>query len=333
MHMISINQSMTELERCHRYGESAVECYIAAIKNLAHYAIELDEGITGPFRGNLEQLAAGLAEASSTDLSESRVTLRTLLRDYHDKAASSLHKLHEDFAATARSLQEILNSLSQSDGDNDKRLRETLTTLRKIPALPDPAAMRNAIADTAKVFEKTIEEIHQEHQLTVAQFLAEIRVLHKRIDVLECAAASDNLTKFASRWEVEKRIRSAVPGEFSLMLLKVRSFAAVEKQFGSEVSSELVGAFAKRFRNGLPPESFVGRWSEEEFVALPVGLTAGAAEIAGKITENLTGAYVCLKTGKAVRPRLQVRTAVIDTRPQETHEKIVARMEEFFRAE
>jgi GGDEF domain-containing protein len=333
MHMISIHESMSELERCHRYGESALECYIAAITNSAHYAIELDEGITGPFRMNLEQLAKSLGDASSSDLSESRVTLRTLLRDYHDKAAGSLHKLHEDFAATARSLQEILNSLSQSDGDNDKRLRETLTTLRKIPGMSDPASMRGAILDTAKTFEKTIEQIHQEHQLTVAQFLAEIRVLHKRIDVLECAAASDNLTKFSSRWELEKRIRSSVPGELRLMLLKVRSFAAVEKQFGSEVCSELAGAFAKRLRNGLPPESFIGRWSEDEFAVLPVGLTAGAAEIAEKITANLTGAYVCLKTGKVVRPRLQVRTAAMDTSPAETHEKIIARMEEFYRAE
>jgi GGDEF domain-containing protein len=331
--MISIQQSLSELERCHQYGESALECYISAINNLAYYAVELDEGITAPFKWNLEQLASSLAAASSADLSGSRSTLRSLLRDYHDKTASSLHKLHEDFAATARSLQEILNSLSQSGGDNEKRLRETLGTLRKIPVLSEVAAMRSAILDTVKVFETTIDQIHQEHQLSVAQFLAEIRVLHKRIDALECAASSDKLTKFANRWEVEKRIRFSAPGEFSLLLLKVRSFAAVEKQFGPEVCSELAGAFAKRLRNSLPPESFVGRWGEDEFVAMTAGLIADVPEITNKVTENLTGAYVCLKTGKAVRPRLQVRTGSLNGDPMEKPEKIFARMEEFFRAE
>jgi GGDEF domain-containing protein len=330
--MISIQQSLSELERLHHYGESALESYISAINNLAYYAVELDEEITTPFRWNLEQLANSLAAASPADLSGSRSTLRSLLRDYHDKTASTLHKLHEDFATTARALQEILNSFSQSGGDNEKRLRETLGAMRKIPVMSDVTAMRGAILDTAKVFEATIDQIHQEHQLSVAQFLAEIRVLHKRIDVLECAADSDKLTKFANRWEVEKRIRFSAPGEFSLVLLKVRSFAAVEKQFGPEVCSELAGAFAKRLRNCLPPESFIGRWGEDEFAAMTPGLRADLPEIINKVTENLTGAYVCLKTGKAVRPRLHVRAGFLDSDPKEKPEKIFARMEEFFRA-
>jgi len=315
------------------YGESVLECYISAIKNLSNYAIELDQGITAPFKANLDQLVNELVDASSVDLAGSRATLRSLLRDYHDKAAIALHKLYQDFATTAHSLQAILNSLSQSDGDNEKRLRETLTSLRKISAMTDVNTMRGAILDSAKTFEKTIEEIHQEHQLTVAQFLAEIRVLHNRIDVLECAASSDKLTKFANRWEMEKRIRFSRPGEFSLLLMKVRSFGAVEKQFGAEVCSELAGAFAKRLRNILPPETFVGRWSEDDFAALAEGPKADLCEIADKVGKTLTGPYVCLKTGKVVRPRLHVRTGITNSDPQDNTEKIIARMEEFFRAD
>ena len=40
--VISIRNSLTELEKCHQERDAVVDCYVGAIKNLAHYTIELD---------------------------------------------------------------------------------------------------------------------------------------------------------------------------------------------------------------------------------------------------------------------------------------------------
>ena len=41
--MISIQSSLTDLERSHRIRAAVLDCYVLAIKNIAHYTVELDE--------------------------------------------------------------------------------------------------------------------------------------------------------------------------------------------------------------------------------------------------------------------------------------------------
>src|ERR1035438_9444975 len=104
--MTSIQNPLNELERCHRERDMVLDCYVTAIRNVAHYAIELDDDITGPHRKYLTSLA-GEVTAQPEALAESRATLRGLLRDYRDKAAQFLNTLREELTGTARALQEI----------------------------------------------------------------------------------------------------------------------------------------------------------------------------------------------------------------------------------
>src|SRR5687767_15946753 len=122
--MISIIDSVTELERCHQSRTLAVECYALAIQNMAHYAIYLEPDITGPHKQYLNALGAEVAGGESGSLMESRATVRGLLRDYQEKANTFLARLHEELAANARALEEIMESLSEADGDHASRLRK-----------------------------------------------------------------------------------------------------------------------------------------------------------------------------------------------------------------
>src|ERR1035438_1960781 len=80
--MISIQSSLTELERSHQKRVEVLDCYVLAIKNIAHYAVELDEEITRTHRQYLDALATEVATGTSEALSDSRATLRGLLREY-----------------------------------------------------------------------------------------------------------------------------------------------------------------------------------------------------------------------------------------------------------
>src|ERR1035437_6956091 len=84
--MISIQSSLTELERSLQIRAAVLDCYVLAIKNIAHYAVELDEELTGPHRKYLETLATAVATGTSEAVSDSGANLRGLLRDYRDKA-------------------------------------------------------------------------------------------------------------------------------------------------------------------------------------------------------------------------------------------------------
>src|ERR1035438_258785 len=118
--MISIRSSLTELERSHQIRAAVLDCYVLAIKNIAHYAIELDQELTAAHRKYLETLATEVAADAPEVVVESRATLRGLLRDYRDKGSQYLANLHDELAGTARALQEILDSLAQAHGAHEK---------------------------------------------------------------------------------------------------------------------------------------------------------------------------------------------------------------------
>ena len=82
--MTSIQDSLTELEQCQAAREMVLDCYLTAIRNVAHYTIELDDEITTPHRQYLTALAGEVSSAQPEALAESRATFRALLRDYRD---------------------------------------------------------------------------------------------------------------------------------------------------------------------------------------------------------------------------------------------------------
>ncbi|HYW44707.1 MAG TPA: GGDEF domain-containing protein [Bryobacteraceae bacterium] len=310
--MISIRNSMSELERCHQERTLAVECYQTAIQNLSHYTIELDKEITEPQRKYLAALAESLSPGTPEALEESQATLRGLLRDYRDKAAEFLNEMREELVSTTRALEEILDSLSQTDGDQELRLRNAMSRLRDIATFPEASGIRATLLSVAGNMEDSLEQIRKQHQLAIAEFQVEIRMLHKRIDSLEVASSIDQLTKLFNRQEIEQRIRASPIG-YCMLLARVSGMRLAEVHFGPDVAGELAGAFAKRLRNSLPITAVLGRWSKEEFVALLTIPKTQAINLSKVLSEQLSGSYSCLKDGKTVRPALQLTVAVVES--------------------
>jgi GGDEF domain-containing protein len=317
MPMISIRDSINDLEKSEEVRRLALDCYLAAIKNVARYAIQLDSGIVGPYKASVAAVAEDLERSATAQaLVESRANLRGLLRNYRDRASEYLNQLHGELANTAGALQRILDTLSQSEGDHEIKLRQAIKTTRETADSPTAATIRPALHAAIETIEQSLDQMRAQQQVTVSQFLVEIGLLHKRIDALESAVSVDSLTKLFTRVEMEHRIRSA-EARGSLLLIRVQGFRLAQTRFRPEVALELAGAFTKRLRNCLLPNALIGRWAEEEFVVVlstPKEETLASAKLAAA---QLSGAYVCLQGGKTVRPSVQVDVAVLDLTPGE----------------
>jgi GGDEF domain-containing protein len=310
--MVSIRNSLSELEKCHQDRILTLDSYVAAIKNVSQYTIEVDPQLAAKQKGYLDELSCVVAGGSSDALLESQSTLRGLLRDYRDKVSAFLSNLREELAGTTRALEEILDSLSQTDGEHEVRLRAALKSIRQFAAAADATAGRDILVSAAGAIEDSLEQMRKQHQLAVAQFQVEIRMLHKRIDALEAASSIDQLTRLFNRAEIEQRIRAATE-PYCLLAVRVNGFRLAEVRFNVDAAAELAAAFAKRFRNSLPPTAAIGRWANEEFVALLPMNKSDAIALAKWVSEHLSGAYSCIQSGKSVRPTLQLTTAVVDS--------------------
>jgi GGDEF domain-containing protein len=309
--MISLLKPMNDLEQCQRARELVLDCYLAAIRNIAHYAVELEPQTTALHRKYLEDLAVQVTSGSADALNESRATVRGLLREYRDQTSHYLNGLRQELSDAVTALERTLEALAQCDGDHGVQLRTAVARLRAIP-VDAGSAVRETVFAAASAIESSLEEVRKQHQLTVAQFLIEIGMLHKRIDALESAASIDRLTQLFTREEMEARINGALPAKMTVLLLKAGGVRAAETHFGRDVAEELAGAFAKRLHNSLPPTAVIGRWSEEGFLAILQADQPEAAALAKRISEGLAGAYACLKAGKTVRPVIHLRIGVVD---------------------
>ena len=327
--MISIRDAMSDLERCDQIRRETLDCYVSAVKTASQYALELDAEITQPHRNHLNDLASALASDVPEALNESRSTFRCLLRDYRDKCSHYLNRLREELANTANSLQDTLNSLSQSDGEQDVNLRHSLKTLHQISSTKDIESMRSDLTSAVDNIEEGLEALRKQHQFTVSQFLSEIRALHQRIDQLENAAALDSITQIYNRVEMEKRIREARDGAF-LLLIHAGGIDRAEAQFGLEVAQELAGAFTRRLRNSLRAATICGRWGAEQFIAIGPREETQASAASRWISEHLSGHYVCLRNGVTVRPSMEVEVTVIERPPGGDSDPVLARVRERF---
>ena len=101
--MISIRKSVDDLSRLEelekREALSSVvrECYALAIHSAAHYAVEIDPGLTVELRTNLKTIEDQSRTAVSTR-SVSRgavVAFEANFREYRDKSTAQLVKMRE----------------------------------------------------------------------------------------------------------------------------------------------------------------------------------------------------------------------------------------------
>ena len=304
-----------------------LDCYIAAIHAIGHYAADLEPEITNPYRQYLQELAQTVVAGGNAVLQESRSTLRALLRDYRDKTSQYLNVLREDLSSAAAALAEILESLQDTDGEQGDRLREALRVLREPPG-EDADSVRDNVFGAAKTIENCLAAVRKRHQLSVSQLMIEIRMLHKRIDALESAASVDLLTHLFPRQEMEQRIRQQLTS-CRLLLMHAGGILPASVEFGRAVAEELTGAVIRRFRNALPAATVVARWCGEGFVAAIDLDPEEADRLAARVATNLAGPYACMKEGKAVRPLINPRVRLIESGSGEADETLRL-IEEFF---
>ena len=328
--MISIQQSLTELEKSHQLRTMALECYVSAIKNMAQYTVELDASITVSHREYLSGLAVEVADASPEGLAESRSTLRGLLRDYRDRAAQYLGGLRDQLSSTAQALQEMVAGLSQCDTDHTVTLRSALVRLREVAKSPEGSAVRAVVGAVADSIEQSLEQIRKQHQFTISQFQTELRLLHGRIDSLETAASIDEATKFSNRRFMDEYLGAIPPGGAFFLILKMRGLAEAKARFGSSIAEDLVATFGRRLRNTVPKDAVVGRWSEQDFLAVAPASKALDATLIQRVADHLSMPYSCMIGGKAVRIPLVVTAECLAGTAGASAEQLQARVVEAF---
>lgn len=338
--MISIRESISDLEKIDELHHAALECYRAALQDLAQYAVEFDESATASHRQRVTALAGQLQGKSNVpQVIASRSTLRDELRDYHHKASAFLGGLREELSEKAQALELIVDTMATAVGDDQDRFKSSLSKLRELSDSPAASSIRTALATVSEQIAQGVEQIKKQNQLVIGQFRVEIQMLHGQVEALRAVSSgsdsgsgSDSVsTHLNSRPEMETAIARAVEARkpFSLLLLKIRNLAQLERRYGAQVRPEAIAAFTTRARKGISDDAILGRWSEEQFIAIVAVDKVEAMALAKRLAQQFSKPYPSTGKGKPPIPALEVDASVVDSAGGNIYEALIKKVDTY----
>ena len=159
-----------------------------------------------------------------------------------------------------------------------------------------------------------------------------MRLLHSRIDTLEAAAATDEASKMSNRRFLAEYLGSTPAEGACFLILKMRGLGEARARFGPAIANEVVGTFGRRLRNTVPKDAVIGRWSEQDFLAIvPAAAKPADESLIKRFAEHLSMPYACMIGGKVVRVPITVTATCLGFPAGTAAEQIQARVTEVFK--
>jgi GGDEF domain-containing protein len=111
----------------------------------------------------------------------------------------------------------------------------------------------------------------------------------------------------------------------------MRGLAEARARFGPAIADEVVNTFGRRVRNTVPKDAVVGRWSEQDFLAI-VSAAAKPADgsLIKRFAEHLSMPYACMISGKVVRVPITVTAECLAFPSGTSVDEVQARVAETF---
>jgi GGDEF domain-containing protein len=322
--LISIRKSvddlsrLEELEKREALSGAIRDCYALAIHSIAHYAVEVDSGLAVELRSNLK----GIEEQSRTAVSAEQLraaqsSFRGELREYRDKSSAQLLKMRKEVENATAAMSIFAETVASNGENHEQEVASQLQSLESAARSNSIAEVRGSINATISGIRSSVELIQRSNQLVVAQLQDEIRVLHLQIEQERKALFTDRASGAWNRAKVDIHLDNLLRQNqpFCLLLVWVRNLKRLESQNSRTVLEGMLKALISRFAAITPDDAVIGRWAEDQFVAVLDMPPGHAISLSAEAARKLTGAYAVQENGMSQKVNVQVTAGVIDRSP------------------
>jgi len=305
------------LDRLEELQRATVDCYGLAIRSSAEYVVEVGPGSAEGFRRHLEMLQEQLRSASSPEhLRAVQSSFRGELRGYQDQASQQLVRLRGELKNAAEAMQSFADSVATVGANHEEEITAELAALDAAAQSDDLNELRKCVGETTRAIARSIEQVRRSNQLVVAQLCDEIRLLHREIEAGRRSLSLDPSLGVWNRQKVDARIEELLRTNqpFCLLQVCVRNLKRLETEHPRVMIEGGLKALLERFANLLDPDSKIGRWSDEVFVAILQTDPPSAVALSRKVARKLSGTYTVQQRGAAWTIAVQA-AGIIDCAP------------------
>jgi GGDEF domain-containing protein len=319
--LISIRKSvddlnrLDELDRRESLSSAVLECYALAIHSSAHYAVEVDPSLAVEYRGHLAVLEKQSRAAVTADqLRAVQSSFRGELREYRDKSDEQLKKMRKEIEDATAAMLVFAETVTSNGADHEEEVRAQLRNLETTARSNDVNEIRSGIGTVVAGIESSVVQIQRSNQLVIAQLQDEIRALHQQIELERKALYTDRASGAWNRQKIDVHLDNMLRQKqpFCLLLLSIRNYKRIESQYSRTVVEGTLRAMISRFAAIIGDEPVIGRWTEDQFVAvldLPVG---DVVQLSSVSTRKLSGGYAVQENGLSQTVTIQATTGVIE---------------------
>lgn len=288
------------------FGENAKRAVPAALGDMQRNLLELNKSLSAPPEGAVT--------------SRARERLREELTAWSDRAV----RLQEE---NEREIKEIMSGVTRAaeiigkrDEKYGREISDITTRFRSIAGLNELAPIRRSIVETTTALQTCMERMADENRMAMSDLSAQVEHYRTRLAEVEESAALDPLTGVANRRSferyLERCLQSAMP--FSLMMLDLNDFKAVNDRFGHTAGDSLLTQFAADLRSQFRSTDFVGRWGGDEFVVIMAGGLVEAELRADRVRQWAMGEYTLDAGGRKVKTHVSACIGVVEWDKRET---------------
>ncbi len=270
----------------------AAGALIACVKALA---LDIDELGAAPLKEALDGMLARLrAEAPPDELAEELVVRRRETLEFADKERRYLADRDAELRHIIGVLSDGLAVVGAGNTSHDRGILEKGARLEAASQLGDLVKIRQVIAREVAGLRLAVADKQARDRAQTAALTGEVERLKRDVSHARIAAATDPLTGAANRSAFDTELArlgelAASGGDgFSLLLLDVDHFKAINDTHGHPVGDRVLLALVGFCRESVRRGDMVARWGGEEFaVLLPSASLRVAARKAQALVDEL----------------------------------------------
>lgn len=322
--MISIRKSvddlsrLDEIEKREALSKTILECYALAIHSAAHYAVEVDPALAVEFRDHLKKIEEqSRASVSSDQLRSAQSSFRGELREYRDKSTAQLLKMRKEVESATAAMTIFAETVAFNGQNHEHEVSSHLQGLESTARCNNIEEIRGGISTAVGGIQSSVQQIQRSNQLVIAQLQDEIRVLHLQIEQERKALFTDRASGAWNRQKIDIHLDNLLRQNqpFCLLLVWVRNLKRIESQHSRTVVEGTLKALISRFAAITGDEAVLGRWTEDQFVAVLDVPPGRAISLSTEATRKLSGSYAVQENGLSQNVTLQATAGVIDRNP------------------
>jgi diguanylate cyclase (GGDEF)-like protein len=301
-----------------------LEAYRDAIETIGHCGVEISTSEGTPLLEVMETVSAEL-DQDSTESAVARA--RKKVHDRLTAWSSGMARHLEHQTCEVKEMIIVLARATQRAGERDQRCARHIDAitnkLQAIARYEDLSQMRESILAAAAEIQKSIGTILDESNAELAELRARMADSQNRLQEAERIASLDALTQLPNRYTIEKQIARRIEEgrPFSIGLLDIDDFKAINDSHGHLVGDEILRQFGGELRASLRSTDVAGRWGGDEWVIVLDCPLATAQKLVERVSTWVCGHYIV----GALRICVTASIGAVEYAPGETLQQLLHR--------